>query len=148
VIHVGDGKNTPFWEARWLDRAALKDLPLNLYKVARFKQRFVSTGLHRSNWIRSLTDIADASQMEEFTLLFMALSSVTLTDQPDSITWKWTSNGVFSLASSYECQFLGTFVKFPTQHVWKCLAEPKSRFFTWLVLHDMVLTAENLAKRN
>jgi hypothetical protein len=81
-------------------------------------------------------------------LLFMAIASVSLSDQPDSITWKWTPNGVFTVASAYQCQFLGAFAKLPAHHIGKCLAEPKSRYFTWLVLHDKVLTTENMAKRN
>jgi hypothetical protein len=42
-IQVGDGKGTPFWEARWLHGAAPKDLAPNLYKIARFKSRLICT---------------------------------------------------------------------------------------------------------
>jgi hypothetical protein len=37
-IHVGDGKNTPTWEAKWLNAAAPKELAPNLFKMARFKK--------------------------------------------------------------------------------------------------------------
>jgi hypothetical protein len=37
-VLVGDGRNTPFWEARWLNGAAPKDLAPNLYATARFKR--------------------------------------------------------------------------------------------------------------
>jgi hypothetical protein len=43
VIQVRNGKSTPFWEARWLQGAAPKDLAPNLYKIAKFKSRMVNT---------------------------------------------------------------------------------------------------------
>jgi hypothetical protein len=38
---VGNGNNSPFWEACWLEGAAPKDLAPNLYRRARFKGRSV-----------------------------------------------------------------------------------------------------------
>jgi hypothetical protein len=40
-----------------------------------------------------------------------------LSDQPDTITWKWTRDGSFSVAFGYDCQFLGAVHKIP---VWMC----------------------------
>jgi hypothetical protein len=51
------------------------------------------------------------------------------------------------VASAYECQILGTTTSLPTRYLWNT-AEPKCMFFAWLVLHDRVLTAHNLIKRN
>lgn len=36
-ITLGNGKNMPFWEAKWLNGAAPKDLAPNLYNIARCK---------------------------------------------------------------------------------------------------------------
>jgi hypothetical protein len=63
--------------------------------------------------------------LEEFTLLYMALPSVHLIDHKDLIHWKWTTDGKYGQLSELKC-----------------------RFFGWLTLHDMVLTADNLLKRN
>jgi hypothetical protein len=68
-----------------LQGAAPKDLALNLYKPARFKCRSFSTELNHFNWIKNLIGINTTTQMEEFTLLFMALASVSLSEQPDTI---------------------------------------------------------------
>jgi hypothetical protein len=95
LVQIGDGKNSPFWEAKWLLGAAPKDLAPNLHRIARFKNRPVSKELQNSNWIRNVADISDTTQMEEFILLFMALSSVSLNNQPDKITWKWTKNSKY-----------------------------------------------------
>jgi hypothetical protein len=57
--------------------------------------------------------------MEEFTILFMALAPVTLSDEPDTIKWRWIANEQYSVASVYDCQFIGAIQKFPSMKVWK-----------------------------
>jgi hypothetical protein len=89
--------------------------------------------------------------MEEFTLLFMALSSITLLDQVDTITWRWTRDGKYTVTSAYECQFRGSFARFPSSKIWRCIVEPKAKFFLWLVLHDkilQILTTDSIIKIN
>lgn len=54
----------------------------------------------------------------------------------------------YSVKSAYQVQFTGSFSTFPTSIIWKAKTEQKCRFFAWLVMHDKVLTADNLAKRN
>jgi hypothetical protein len=41
TIQIENGRNTPFWEARWLQGLAPKDLAPSLYNSARFKTRSV-----------------------------------------------------------------------------------------------------------
>jgi hypothetical protein len=92
-VRVGNGKNTPFWKARWLEGTTPKDLAPNLFKIARYKRRTVSKELHNDNWVRNLENIDSEILIEEFTMLFMALSNVTLNDQQDIISWRWTPDG-------------------------------------------------------
>jgi hypothetical protein len=54
TMQVGNGRNTPFWESKWLHDGAPKDLAPNLFKIARFKKRSVHTELKNSNWIRNV----------------------------------------------------------------------------------------------
>jgi hypothetical protein len=92
-VRVGNGKNTPFWKARWLKGTTPKDLAPNLFKIARYKRRTVSKELHNDNWVRNLENIDSEILIEEFTMLFMALSNVTLNDHQDIISWRWTPDG-------------------------------------------------------
>jgi hypothetical protein len=78
----------------------------------------------------------------------MSLSSVQLSDHKELIHWKWTVDEKYSTASAYECQWWGSMVLYPAMPVWTAFSEPKCKFFTWLALHDKVLTANNLLKRN
>jgi hypothetical protein len=77
-VAIRDGKNTPFWEAKWLNDSAPKYLAPNLYKVAKFKHRTVHTELRNQNWIKNLKHIDNPDLLEEFTLLFMTLTPVLL----------------------------------------------------------------------
>jgi hypothetical protein len=97
---------------------------------------------------KNSNEITSATQLEEFTMLFIALDSVELSEQKDTISWNWTKDGKFSVSSAYECQFLGAMSRFPTPMIWKATAEPRSKFFAWLVLHNKVLTTDNMSKRN
>jgi hypothetical protein len=49
------------------------------------KKRSVRTELQNDNGIVSLSEISSTIQVEEFTLLFMAISSLQLSDQKDNI---------------------------------------------------------------
>jgi hypothetical protein len=84
-VIVGDGRNTSFWEARWLDGVAPRDLTPGLFKVARFKRRIMHDELKNNSWIRNLQGIDYPTLLEKFTLLFMAISLVVLSNQKDQI---------------------------------------------------------------
>jgi hypothetical protein len=120
---------THFWEARLINGMAPKELAPNLFLIARSKHRTVHKELHNLNWIRNLKDIKSTALMEEFILLFMALTGVELSDQQDFITWKWTEDSHYFLASAYECQFKGAIVHFPTMSIWQATTEPKCKFY-------------------
>jgi hypothetical protein len=86
--------------------------------------------------------------MEEFILLFTALGDIVLTEEKDTIAWKWSSTGDYSAASAYEIQFLGAYPAFNALPIWKALTEPKCCFFTWLAMHGKVPTVDNLMLKN
>jgi hypothetical protein len=136
-IQLGDGKLTPFWKANWLNGQAPKDLAPNLFRISRFKTRNIHTELNNHKWISNLAGITSTTELEEFTLLFMAMETVTLTDQPDTIKWKWTSDGNFSVASAYDCQFLGAVQRILAMDVWKARAKPRRFFlFGWCCITE------------
>lgn len=108
----------------------------------------MQTELQNSNWIRNLNNVNSSTLVQEFTLFFMALADVQLSDHKDEIIWKWTLDGKYSIASAYDCQFRGSIIQFPASSIWQATTEPKCRFFAWLVMHDRVLTTNNLLKKN
>jgi hypothetical protein len=75
-MRVGNGINTLFWEAKWLYGATPKDLAPGLFRRARCKNRSVAFELISNNWIRSLIDINTSELMQEYVMLFSALSII------------------------------------------------------------------------
>jgi hypothetical protein len=57
-------------------------------------------------------------------------------------------DGQYTVSSAYDYRFIGYMTTFTPGTVWKAKIEPKCRFFSWLVLHDRVLTTDNMAKKN
>jgi hypothetical protein len=147
-IVIGDGKNTPLWDARWLLGSSPKQIAPNLYKLTRFKNRFVHLELKRENWIRNLGGFDSPELLEEFFTLHMAISSVNLSEHKDQIFWAWTPDRKYLVATTYKFQFHGAMVSFPASHIWSAIIEPKCRFFAWLALHNRILTADNMLKKN
>jgi hypothetical protein len=84
-IRIGDGNSTPFWEARWINGMSPKEMAPGLLHLAIFKTRTVVQELRNNNWIRNLQNTNCATHLEEFTLLFMALADIHLSDQKDKI---------------------------------------------------------------
>jgi hypothetical protein len=123
-------------------------MPPNLYKMARYKTRNVQTELQDSRWIRNIGNINSTTLIEEYILLFLALSIVQLFDQEDEIYWKWMADGKYTVASTYECQFQGSYEQFPATAIWQTMSEPKCKFFVWLAVHDRILIASNMQKWN
>ena len=146
-IVLGDGATCSFWHDRWLPGGALRLQFPDLFRIATRKCRTVQKELFNRNWIRSLAHITSAEQMAQFVLLWNILQEIALQPTPDTITWRWTASGVYSAASAYRCQFVGSCAPFSSDKLWKAKAEPKCRYFAWLVLHGKILTAENLAIR-
>jgi hypothetical protein len=54
MIMVGGGKNTPFWESRWINGTSAKEIAPILFKLSRYKYRNVHTELRNSNWITNI----------------------------------------------------------------------------------------------
>jgi hypothetical protein len=77
----------------------------------------------------------------------MTHTSNTLTSSPKCIsiqTHKKNQKGALEIAN----KFKGAIIHFSALFIWHARTEPKCKFYAWLVMHDRVLTADNLMKRN
>jgi hypothetical protein len=72
-VLIGDGRNTPFCEAKWINGATPKDIAPNLFKNTKFKRRTIQKELHSDNWVKSLALINNPSLLDEFVTLSMML---------------------------------------------------------------------------
>lgn len=109
----------------------------------------VRVELNNDNWIHNLGPLNTPELLEEYILMYQALSSNSLTERVHNVIgWRWTTDGNYTVTSAYEIQFKGAVAYFPVNHPWKAMIEPKCRFFGWVALHDRIPTADNLATKN
>ena len=121
TVTTGNGNKARFWHHNWLDGEPPRYLAPHLFMLARCKNRSVCQELSNGNWIRSLWPrITSAVLLQEFVTLWIRIQSVQLQHAvPDSITWKWTADGVYSTRSAYRVQFRGSHQKFQHDLIWK-----------------------------
>lgn len=148
TISVGDGRNTSFWNQRWLQGQAPKEIAPDLFKLARSKRLSVCEALSNGAWMRGLRTINTPMLMDSFINLWWILQGTSLQPWPDSICWNLTANGVYSAKSVYHFQFLTRIPQPHLQRVWNIKAEGKIKFFTWTLLQNRLWTADRLLARN
>lgn len=147
-ILIGNGKKIKFWKDNWLDGRSPKELALLICRLAKRKSNCLKMDLENNHWLSLLNQITSLEEIDELIQLGSQLQNVTLLqDCPDDISWKWTDNGQYSAKSAYLAQFQGYITHAPFKPIWTTQAEPKQRFFGWILLHQRALTAENLLKR-
>jgi len=147
-ITLGNGQTALFWHDSWSSGGPLSIRAPNLFKIATRKNRTVSAELHNDTWIQSIARLTNLTQFAEFLDIATIIQDTNLLeDQADTIRWLWTEDGCYSAASAYAIQFQGSFSKFEPSKVWRAFAEPKAKFFAWLVLHKRIFTADLLATK-
>ena len=143
---VGDGITTRFWEDTWLGDTPLALQCPSLYHIAQHKEDYVATVLQtvplNIQFRRSLVGELWNSRLH----LVRRLMVVQLLDQGDTLNWKLTGNGVFTVKSMYlELINSGSIPK--SIHIWKLKVPLRIKFFMWFVHKQVILTKDNLLKR-
>jgi len=85
--------------------------------------------IENGTWTRDLWRMSTEEEMAQYILLWEVVQDVQFSEVPDEISWKWTTNGLYSSKTAYEIQFVGS-----TQAIWKAKTEGKHRFFAWLLV--------------
>lgn len=148
VVTVGNGTKAKFWESSWLDGKAPRDLAPNLYKSAWRKNQTIKEDLINDNWMRGLWHMSDAIQMAELVTLWALIIDVNLTDEEDTILWKWIGNRIYISKSAYKAHFVGSYCTFDSTAIWKAKREGKHHFFAWLLVQRKILIADKLKAHN
>ncbi|KAJ1286483.1 hypothetical protein BS78_03G355400 [Paspalum vaginatum] len=128
-VTVGNGAKAKFWRDAWLDGEAPYNLAPHLFALVKRKNRSMLQELTNTTWIKPLRrKIIMTVQIEEFVSLWIRLQQVHL--QPgveDTITWRWTSDGIYSSKSAYRAQFIGFYCGYKPGLIWRAKAENKRK---------------------
>jgi hypothetical protein len=144
---INDGTSTRFWDDTWLGDKSLKDTYPSLYHIARDKKVTVSKVMSsvplNISSRRSLVD----NNLRHWLHLVSRVSNVDLVDGKDHFKWPLTKNGLFTILLMY-LDALDTHPPFHHRKIWKWKLPLKIKFFLWFLQRGIVLTKDNLAKKN
>jgi hypothetical protein len=146
---IGNGQKALFWEDRWVNGKAIKELAPLLYSCIpnrRRKARTVADGIHGNSWARDIQGVLGIHEIGQYLQLWILIQGTILNDQPDQLLWKWTASGSYTARSCYLTTFHGSTSCYSWKLIWKTWAPPKVKFLHWLANQDRCWTAERLAR--
>lgn len=118
-----------------------------LYNIVQRRQASVATILSHTplniQFCRSLIGVRWTSWLH----LVRRLMAIQLSDRPDTIQWKLTKNGAFSVKSMYLHLIDSGHIP-RSKHIWEVKVPLRIKIFMWFVHKGAILTKDNLAKRN
>jgi hypothetical protein len=71
---------------------------------------------------------------------------VQLNEEPDKFVWNLTVLGIFTVKSMYE-DLMNSHNHFPSKYLWKLKLPLKIKIFMWFLNRKVLLTKDNLIKR-
>ena len=87
-------------------------------------------------------------RLASWNALLNRLDSVHLTQGPDKFRWNVTKNGKFSVDSMYKILIQPDIPVDNNKKLWKMKIPLKTKVFAWYLRRGVILTKDNLAKRN
>ena len=80
--------------------------------------------------------------------LLLRLDSVQLSEGPDKLRWNLTKNGLFSVDSMYRALIQPVVPADNNKKIWLMKIPLKTKVFAWYLRRGVILTKDNLARRN
>jgi hypothetical protein len=140
------GDKTRFWEDPWIDEIPLAMSEPDLYDVCNDKYLLVQTVRERDGQLdfrRWLSD-DNKSNWDKIMDKFQAFEFQEL---GDCVSWKWGKTKEFYVKTLYDNLTSITYGPY-LKHIWKGKFPPKIKIFMWLLENNVLLTKENMVRRN
>ncbi|WVZ81320.1 LOW QUALITY PROTEIN: hypothetical protein U9M48_028710, partial [Paspalum notatum var. saurae] len=138
------GNQIRFWEDIWLDNQALKDVYPNLFTIVRRKHTTVEEVLRTNPYNVSFIRALIGNKFNEWHNLVACIASVNLQEGRDQFGLH--KKGHFSVSSMYK-HLVSNGLKV-SQEIWHLKIPLKVKIFLWFFKRGVILTKDNLAKRN
>jgi hypothetical protein len=141
---VQDDTQTIFWEDLWFEKEPLKEKYSTRYNIVKKKNVSVAQVLSIAPLNISFKRALVGDNWDKWLSLVGSICMVHLNDHRDSFIW--TANKIFSMKNMYNDLVLksGTPVNCWT---WKANIHLKIKIFLWYHKNGVVLTKDNLVKR-
>lgn len=146
-FQLNNGENIRFWKYKWLGNFTLSQHYLSLYNIARKKHISIATvfnsiPLNISFW-RGLV----GNNLVSWYNLVARIAQVRLNAREDVFKWGLHQSGIFSVHSMYSALICNGHVRQNTT-LWKAKILLKIKIFMWYLHRGVVLTKDNLVRRN
>ena len=140
------GVDVHFWEDRWVGNMSLREQFPTLYHITRKQHAIVAevfgTPLNIS-FRRSLV----GPTLVVWSALLAQVAGHHSSPGRDVFTWTLHRSGTFTVNSMYSALSDVNF-QFRSKHIWKLKIHLKIKIFLWYLCRGIILTKDNLVKRN
>jgi hypothetical protein len=144
---VKNGAQIRFWEDTWFGSMSLRRQYPSLSNIARHKQITVAEVFSSStinlSWRRDLV----GNNLTAWNRLLPRIASIALSQDQDEFRWNLHPNGQFSVKSHYLALIQNDVLNL-NKRLWKLKTSLKIKILLWYLRRGLVLTKDNLAKRN
>jgi hypothetical protein len=118
-----------------------------LYNIVQRKNVLVATVLAQNPLNIAFRRAFNENKWNQWINLCQRLMMVQLTNTPDKFVWKLTDSGTFSVKSMY-LDLMNGHTPFLRKYLWKLKIPLKIKKFMWFLNNKVLLTKDNLVKRN
>ncbi len=148
-VSLGDDRITSFWNARWCGDSLLRNQLPNLHAISTHKHLSVHNWLIRFGTRLNLGFPLDlgTEALRELQVLRALVANLSLSNTNDSLSWRWSTSGSFSVKSAYSFLGFDGLVDCKILHLWRIKIPLNIKIFLWLAARNKLLTAVRLAKR-
>jgi hypothetical protein len=141
---IGDGKKIKFWEDNWLGPSSLAVQFWDVYVLVQEKSGTVADLWDGTELKCTFRRGFDTRLMNLWLEIVQLASTITFSEEEDTLIWQFRSNGIYSSQSLYRIiNFRGILpVHVPT--VWHIKVPPGVQLFLWFLSKNKNLTRDNL----
>jgi hypothetical protein len=119
-----------------------------LYNIVRHKGDTLAKVLESFPPIMDFRRDLNGTRLASWNELLQKLASVHLTQGSDEFWWSLTKNNKFSVDYMYKALIQPIQQVFDNTSIWKMKMPLKTKVFAWYLRRGVILTKDNLAKRN
>jgi hypothetical protein len=144
---VNNGRQIRFWEDKWLGNLAFKDKYPSLYSIVRRKSSTIASVISSVPLNVSFRRALVGHNLTYWHELCTSIIHIQLNHSSDCFIWNYHQSGSFSVRSMYLALINNGYIE-RNKIIWKLKMPLKIKIFMWYFLKGVVLTKDNLARRN
>lgn len=137
--------NDWFWGS-WFGTIPLENVFPVLYDINK-EQTVTVHHLASNGWSLSFRRWLSEDIQHDLKILRDSLLKMALGEDVDQPKWNWTKSGIFSVNSMYR-KMHDHLPDKAYKFLWKVKLRLRIKIFLWLILHNAILTKDNLLRRN